>query len=178
MSTQGGLGAAIHTPFRREREVLRGFGFQGIITVKCSDMDHDVIVIDLHHNAHFRDIGRRFRHPLTPFLTALAPRGARDREPQCLGSCSAMPTESGALTPPSLPHPTYPPCKPLLHAQNIASPKWPATTYALGPIETAACTSQGPLQLQNMGALPLHASLFPPVLRQSATHLTTRPFIS
>src|SRR5271169_2646123 len=30
--------------------------------------------------------GCRFWHPLTPFLTPLAPRGPRDREPLCLAS--------------------------------------------------------------------------------------------
>jgi hypothetical protein len=45
----------------------------------------------LPHDAHFRDIGCRFRHPLTPFLTPLAPRGPRDREPLLLGKCSRMP---------------------------------------------------------------------------------------
>jgi len=45
----------------------------------------------LHHNANFRDNSCHFQHPLTPFLTTLAPRRPRDREPQVLDSCSRMP---------------------------------------------------------------------------------------
>jgi hypothetical protein len=63
------------------------------------------------HNAHFRDIGCRFWHPLTPFLTPLAPRGPRDRESLLLGNCSRMPQN------------LLPSLSPLLQAQNIASPK-------------------------------------------------------
>jgi hypothetical protein len=57
------------------------------------------------HNAHFRDIGCRFRPPLTPFLTPLAPRGPRDREPLLLGKCSRMPRN---LLPSPFPFSIYP----------------------------------------------------------------------
>ena len=42
----------------------------------------------LHRNAHFRDKGCRFKPPSTLFLTPLAPRRPRDREPLFLGLCS------------------------------------------------------------------------------------------
>jgi len=40
-----------------------------------------------------------------------------------------------------LPSPYPPSLSPLLQAQNIASPKWLPTTYAPGPLKTAACTA-------------------------------------
>jgi len=66
----------------------------------------------------------------------------------------------------------------LLQAQNISSPKWPSTTYALSLPNTAACAASlyEPLQLQIWTPFPLSASLFPTV-RQSATssHTTFSP---
>jgi hypothetical protein len=87
-------------------------------------------------HAHFRDISCRFRHPLTPFLTPLAPRRPRDREPLLLGKCSRMPRN--LLPSPSLPHPTlffHQLCRPKISRAQ----KWPPTTYALGLPNIATC---------------------------------------
>ena len=71
------------------------------------------------HHAPFRDKRCHFWHPLTLFLTPLAPRQPRDCEVRCLGPCSRMPQN---LLPSSLP--TYIlSLSPLSQAQNIASPK-------------------------------------------------------
>ena len=66
----------------------------------------------LQHNGHFRDNGCRFRPPLTLFLTPLAPRRPRDREPLFLGLCSQMPR----ILLPS-PHP------PLFHQKSAVTRK-------------------------------------------------------
>ena len=97
---------------------MRAFIFIYVHIDICTIYIIEVLSSNLRHNAHFRDIGRRFRHPLTPFLTPLAPRGPRDREPLLLGKCSRMPRNLLPSRPPPilLFHP-------LLQAQNIASPK-------------------------------------------------------
>jgi hypothetical protein len=54
----------------------------------------------LQHNAHFWDKGCRFEPPLTLFLTPLAPRKPRDREPPFLWLVQSNATKSAALAPP------------------------------------------------------------------------------
>src|SRR5271155_4443233 len=90
----------------------------------------------LQHNDHFRDNGCRFGPPLTLFLTPLAPRRPRDREPLFLGLVQSNATKSATL-PPNNP----PSLSPLFAGPNIVSPKWLPTTYAPGLLKTAACVA-------------------------------------
>jgi hypothetical protein len=71
--------------------------------------------------------------------------------------------------------PRLPPLSQLSQAQNIASPKWLPTTYALGLSKTVACAvpSHGPPQLQIWARFARPASLFPNVLRQPPADLLT-----
>jgi hypothetical protein len=77
-------------------------------------------------------------------------------------------------------YPFPPSLSPLLQAQNIASPKWPPTTYALGLPNTVACAASlhGPLQLQIWTPFPLPAPFFLTVARQSATNIFSHNLLS
>jgi hypothetical protein len=114
----------------------------------------------LQHNAHFRDYGCGFWHPLTPFLTPLARRRPRDREPLFLGSC----------------------CYPLFH-HILRGPKYRKPKMASHDLRArsfeGSClcsTLHGPLQLQIWTAFLLPARLFPTTARQSTTQLSYTTF--
>jgi hypothetical protein len=75
------------------------------------------LLCTLQHNAHFRDKGCRFEPPLMLFLTPLAQRRPRDREPLCLCSCGQMPRNLLPLFPPP------PPNNPSFLSPLFAGPK-------------------------------------------------------
>jgi hypothetical protein len=149
---------------------IRGFPWQGLTTSQVEVPRSDL----LPHNAHFRDIGCRFRHPLTLFLTPLAPRRARDHEPQPLGAHSRLPRNLLSSHPP--PSPAYP-LSPLLQAQNIASPKMASYDLRAGSAKHGCLCSiiTWTSSTTNMARFLLPASLFLAVARQSCTHLLPQP---